>query len=350
MKKSLIFLIGIFSAFTGNTQISLTNANHGPVPGDYALIVAYDTSNAIPKHTGANQTWNFSNINLDSIGSYTINFVSPTYAPNGTTVTAEFGPGGPKRYFKNSSNKLDIKGFTSTGLTVEFDGDLLHRTWPMSYNTTISDTANGDYSMAPNPFIPIIGPIVVNSKSVVSGYGTLIAPNGATFNNVLQVVDSISFNIENLTPGIYETGVSVSFNSMSYYISNLKYPLLTYTKASQLSYAIDLQTFNIDYWLLDSSEVFEFNATPFSPLSDLMVGVNNHDLKLYPNPTTDVVFFETEKPGTLEIFSADGKRLETLQIQANNQIFSLQAYPQGLYIARFTDNEGNTIQHKLIRQ
>ncbi len=348
MKKSLLFLSAILSGFVGNAQISLTYANHSPLIGDSSLIVSYDTSALIPKNTGANQTWNFSNINLDSTGIYISSYVTPpTFAPTGTTLSDQ-NPSNIQRHYKTSSNKLDILGFSSPGLSISLSGDLLYRTWPMSYNTSISDTGNGTYTASPNPLIPNTGAVVVNSKSVVSGYGTLIGPNGVTFNNVLQVLDTISFNIENLFPNIYQSGVSINFYTMSYYISNLKYPVITYTKSIKLDYAIDLQTSNIDYWQMDSTEVFEYNRTPPSATTGILLTANEKELILFPNPASNVLNILSNENTTVEIYSLDGRLIESHKVQGNLTL-NVADYKSGIYFVRSIDENGNLSQQKFVK-
>ncbi|MCX7743280.1 MAG: T9SS type A sorting domain-containing protein [Flavobacteriales bacterium] len=108
----------------------------------------------------------------------------------------------------------------------------------------------------------------------------------------------------------------------------------------------ELSTFSLTAAGSEDGYFIEYDINASSSLYE----AEANGIKIYPNPFTDIVYFEAEKPGMLDIFSADGKYVESIQIQANKQLLPLQAYPQGLYIVRFTDNQGNIIQHKLIRQ
>jgi hypothetical protein len=348
MKKTLLALSVTLSSLYVSAQISLTNANHAPLVGDSCLITVYDTTNLLPVNTGANQTWNFSNINLDSTGNYMLRFVTPSSgAPSGTTVS-EDRPSGFSRHYKNSSTKLEILGFNDPSFSVSFSGDALYRNWPMTFNNTISDTANGTYTTGPNPLIPTSGPITVNTKSVVSGYGNLIAPNGATYSNVLQVLDTVTFAINASNPP-YTTGVGVTLCSMNYYSSSIKHPVISFSAQYTVNYAFNNSSGQMELFTVDTTTVFEFNRTPPSSPSGVFLSANNNELKIYPNPVSYLLNLETTDSLYVEIYSLDGRLIESHSVQGILSI-NVADYTSGIYLVRTLDSNGNISQQKFVKQ
>ncbi|MFN4233294.1 MAG: T9SS type A sorting domain-containing protein [Bacteroidia bacterium] len=347
MKKTLLALSITLSFYCVNAQISLTYSNHAPLVGDSCLITVYDTTNLLPINTGANQTWDFSNINLDSTGSYVLRFIAPVNPPSGAYVN-EDRPSGINRYFKNSTNKLDMIGFTSPDISVSLTGDALYRTWPMSYNTTISDTGIGTYSINPNPYIPSSGPITINTKSIVSGYGNLIAPNGANYTNVLQVLDTMHFSIINVI-GPYLNAIDVQICSMNYYILNVKQPIISFTVQYTVNSAFNTNTSTYDFYVKDTTSVFEFNRTPPPSTAGVILTSHNNELKIYPNPVSYLLNLETTDNLYVEIYAIDGRLIESHSVQGILSI-NVADYTNGMYLIRTIDSNGNISQQKFVKQ
>lgn len=347
MKKTLLALSITVSSLCLNAQISLTYSNHAPLVGDSCLITVYDTTNLLPINTGANQTWNFSNINLDSTGSYVLRFVAPVNPPSAAYVN-EDRPSGIKRYFKNSTTKLDMIGFTSPDISVSLTGDALYRTWPMSYNITISDTGIGTYSTNPNSLIPSSGPITINTKSIVSGYGNLIAPNGANYTNVLQVLDTVTFTITANNSPYHLTGVDVTLCSINYYISSVKHPIISFSAQYTLSYAFNVNTNTFDYYVIDTASVFEFNRTPPPSTAGVILNSHNNELKIYPNPVSYLLNLETTDNLYVEIYALDGRLIESHSVQGILNI-NVADYTNGMYLIRTIDSTGNISQQKFVK-
>jgi hypothetical protein len=357
MKKSLLFLIAILSGFIGNAQISLTSANHAPLVGDSTIIVAYNPFGptvTIPQNTGANQTWNFYNIGLDSTNTYVHKIEAPgTNAPSGTT-SSENSQSGVKRHFKNSSNQLDIRGIvTSIGININFNGDLLYRTWPMAYGATFTDSEAGTYTNT-TPYLPPSGSSNTFTKSVASGYGTLIAPNAVTFNNVLQVLDSTIILISEsvydpFTMIPYQVDLNLYYYSMSYYVSGLKYPVIAFAKSIFEYTSVNLQTGQIEVFNVDSTGILEYNKNPYSAPTGVFLTANENELKMFPNPASNVLNILSNENATIEIYSMDGRLIDSQSIQGN-LIINVSEYANGMYVVRSVDANGNVSQQKFVKQ
>jgi len=99
------------------------------------------------------------------------------------------------------------------------------------------------------------------------------------------------------------------------------------------------------------SEVFSFLAD----FTDVIVQIENTDLNIYPNPTTDLLFIESigvvNSVLTTEIFDISGKRLQTIKIASGQvkEVISMVEYAQGVYFVKLTSNMESQIT-KIVKQ
>ncbi|MBD3635814.1 MAG: T9SS type A sorting domain-containing protein [Crocinitomicaceae bacterium] len=89
------------------------------------------------------------------------------------------------------------------------------------------------------------------------------------------------------------------------------------------------------------------------PCSSIAVGMNentgqNVAVEIYPNPTTGNVTLEVDKSGTLEIFDASGKLLETKLLVEGVNSLSFN-YTPGIYVLKIKTDNGFTTRKLNIR-
>lgn len=83
--------------------------------------------------------------------------------------------------------------------------------------------------------------------------------------------------------------------------------------------------------------------TSISPVYDLAKEVN-----IYPNPTSGRFVISTSVTGTIDIYSIDGKLVYTNAIVAEQTTITLPySLTSGIYVCRFTDNNGHTTNIRL---
>src|SRR4051812_5433102 len=102
MKKPLLFSLTLFFFATFlSAQVTLTYATHGIVAGDVYTIFYANGPTSNPGSSGTNQTWNFSNLNIDTNSAQTTIYVNPAttpYAANFPTANLA-GKQGVDNYF-----------------------------------------------------------------------------------------------------------------------------------------------------------------------------------------------------------------------------------------------------------
>lgn len=86
---------------------------------------------------------------------------------------------------------------------------------------------------------------------------------------------------------------------------------------------------------------------------DMALGINENtlnDLKIYPNPTSDLVNLTTDFAGNISsiaIYQCDGKLIKN--IESNFNSISLSDFQNGLYLLKFTMNDGTSTTKKIVK-
>ena len=81
------------------------------------------------------------------------------------------------------------------------------------------------------------------------------------------------------------------------------------------------------------------------------LGINSFDIatvKIFPNPSVDILTVETLNEGSFEIFSIDGRKIrESEKLQTGQNTINVQNLDNGTYILKITNNSG-VYSHKII--
>jgi hypothetical protein len=136
----------------------------------------------------------------------------------------------------------------------------------------------------------------------------------------VKVIDSIYSDTFNLWISNV-TGISAINTPLGYF--NITGIILQKDKS---------QPYFDNYYLAPwSIQNFEFsNATAINYL------IQEKSIKPYPNPFSDKINLNVQENGILEIYSSNGKFIESVQIYKNSNLITLQDIKPGIYFARFT--------------
>jgi hypothetical protein len=122
---------------------------------------------------------------------------------------------------------------------------------------------------------------------------------------------------------------------------------------------IDLSKFDVNNTLefqLTSSDsgVYGVNTPQYFCIDNFIVDVLSNindesfaDLKLYPNPASDVLNIELKEAATIKIFNSNGQAVIS-QAVSNNQV-DISSLPSGLFNMMITTDKGNTVR-KFVKQ
>jgi hypothetical protein len=182
MKKHLLRISIAVAGITGMiAQPTLTQA-FAYTPGHITSGYGVDSVGVLPGNSGANQTWNFTGIQVGSFTSNTVlNPASTPYFSDFPTATAAFSMGNGKyQYYKVNSTSTQLLGQKDANQAQVYQNTQTVINYPFTYNTNNTDVMLCNYSAG------LMVYRTGSSSTTGDAYGTLQLPS-STFNNVLRV-------------------------------------------------------------------------------------------------------------------------------------------------------------------
>lgn len=337
MKKKLFFLL--LSANLVSAQTIITKAFNDPIIGDTyngILINGIDAS-----VTGNPVTFSFPTVTTGS-GSATSTYSAPTINEialyPGTTIKHNNG-NSTIMFYKQSPNKIEVTGMSMAAANywakLNFSADnATTMSYPMSYGFNGTDTAKGTFA-ADVGNGEVAGYIKGNISTKAEGYGTLILGT-KIITNVLKIKISQNFNIYLDSNYLFSVGTMTN-TTYSYYDALHKFPLLTYTEGN----------ISVPVMSINQSESGAIG------LEEIFLGTETSNLKsnfiFYPNPTKDIVMFDSSKKyHTANIYNAEGRLIQHLILKTNT--IDTSKLKAGIYIIILTEENGESQKIKIIKE
>lgn len=140
-----------------------------------------DTAGFSAGSGGANQTWNFTSLNVVDSLIYAI--VHRNSASNGgqfpnASFVEVFGTN--EVYVENNASQYAVGGLSQSGIIIKYPNTQINYNRPATYQDTLVDTFTTEYTVMS---FNVKGAGVIRTK--VDGYGTLVLPD-STYSNVLR--------------------------------------------------------------------------------------------------------------------------------------------------------------------
>jgi len=327
MKKNLLLLFIAITAFSKAQNLTLTKSAYEPIIGDtkgtYALDTSFYSAGLPTSATGTAATWDFSNLILNP----TVTLNSSNYvAPASTTVTPPAGAtiaedqGGSYNFYKSVSTpttQYELQSIKFGTLALAFSNTGIVARWPIDYGYSLTDPVSGSLTgTLPATFSGSV-------TTIADGMGTLLMPQGGTFNNVLRVK-----SVQTITVSVIIIGniADVKQTSYQYYHSSSKFPILS---INQTATTFSLQTTNVT------------SATGNAAF--LSIGLkentlNSINFNVYPNPAINSISVDLENNKTAEsitLINALGQKLKTY---SNTNQITVSDVPPGTYYLEVKSN------------
>ncbi len=343
--KIMIYLVFIFSAVFGISQVTLQANTHRPAVGDTLKQYIIDTSaftSPMPNNiSGNNVTWNYASI-LNTGTITTQAYVSNTAVASSTNFTGcnlVLSQGaGAYNYLKTvntPSAQLELLGFDfGTFAKVTFTNSAVLLKYPFSFGNSFTDPASGTFS-ANTGTSTINGSATGNFATNADGWGTLILGQQA-IPNVLRLKSTQTFT---LFQGFLPLGTIRSV-IYSYYDQNHKFPL----------FQIQYQTLSLIAQTPSTTASVRMNAgIPLLGLSEISTHEN---IKIFPNPASDFLYINLENAGDyeLEILDMNGRAVLKERFYAHEHQADLRIVPDGVYWVRLRNSVSDKIfQHRFAK-
>lgn len=343
MKKQILTiasLIGL-NAMSLHSQVTLTQSNHAPVPGDVNSMKEFDTTGNILttlKITGNGVTWDFTGKVFSNGNYFSDVYVNPTSLPGSSTFTnagATVAFSDSSDFYKASATKLEyLGGMNASGEVQDFTSnppDLMH--YPFSYGSSYTDVGSGTMTAPGMPPFNLTGTITVSAD----GQGTLILPSNPNYvyNNVLKVHSYVYLLIQG-TGSLSTTTGTQTIDMYDFYISGQKFPI-----------------FEVQYhrFQVPSFGINDFNVSTYHTNSitlGISNNITNNTLSLFPNPVSDKLYISGLKNQTydIHIYNIVGEENKHLFIDnSNNSNLSIDVsdLSNGIYFIQISNNSTSQI-------
>lgn len=323
MKKRATFFLFLFPALSLLSQPTLTGAVHFPAAGD---VYTSHTANGIsgdPGPAGANQTWNFSSLNVlgGSLFEVYSNPATTAYAASFPNANLAFtDSSGKVSYYSSNSSYHQEVGTGSPGNTYVYASPLDVMHYPLVYTD--------DFTTSNSTIVPAQTFYWTYNRNIhvtADAYGTLQLPSG-TYNNVLRVKTSryVSWTA---SPGGPLGGNGTTYDTLyQWFDAAQRFPLLS------------IEHFSVQSMIgsFSKTSVRVSDAVMRSPeISDAAT------FQVFPNPATqqtNLHFSLQEKQHvTLRLFDLSGREIRTLDKGMldpgdHREEFFLQNIEAGVYL------------------
>ncbi len=159
----------------------------------------------------------------------------------------------------------------------------------------------------------------------------------------LTIIPSLNMEI-NITIDVHELGTVEHFATYQWMLNGAAIPGATdstYTVTENGDYQVAVTN---ERGCADTSDIY--TVTNANGIADMTEWAGK--IKVYPNPSDDLVYIQAPIPVNVDITGIEGKHI--MQIKDAHS-FSIKSLSSGLYLLRITDKNGGLIQTvKLIRQ
>ncbi len=232
MKKNLLLLFIAITAFTKAQNLTLTKSAFEPVVGDiegtYVLDTTFYSTRLPVSTTGTAVTWDFSNLILNpTVTLNSSNYIAPASAtvtpPSGATLAED--QGGSYNFYKSVSTpttQFEILSVKFGTIALAFTNSGIVARYPISYGYNLIDAVAGNITFSISAqFSGLI-------NTTADGMGTLLMPQGGTFNNVLR-----SKSVQSITATVFTFPVgNIDQTTYTYYHASSKFPILTINQSA----------------------------------------------------------------------------------------------------------------------
>ena len=362
MKIQLCALVLTFISFNAFTQITVTDNDIVDV-GDilYEAVDSVSGSSIQIGSSGANQTWDFSNLQENEINSF--EYLDPSTTPFSSmhpTSNICTNEDGEYQYFQISSTGVAIVGFDDQQALNPFTILPLPLTYPMQFSTgsvlVIDEIEENAFIPDSLAFLTTFGAahtidsinfkIEVENDFNVDGYGDVIIPMGSFPSLRVSVASTTTQNLFlYCTDTLFGTGSGW-------------YP------APQQLFPSDIETeYFYQWWSNDPAAKFalvniDVDEYGYHDDSDVRFLINNptlieeqHDLivSVYPNPTSKGVIINTSFKNSEYILTNLTGEILRKEIFNNTTQIDLSDYSSGVYLIEIISGK-NIITKKIIKE
>lgn len=348
MKQTPLFLFAACLGFTVlHAQPTMQN-NIFPDINDVITIRFAIPTNVSEGNAGANQNWNFTNLQNDpDLDPETTTYVLPSSTPyaaefTNSNIAGQQGSGfsGAYAYYRKENTSLAVLGFATDSTLLKYTDTEIGLKVPLAYNGQFEDTYAGSIESVTGFTFVRTG----KNKATYDAYGTLTTPLG-TYQNAMRL-KTISEYKDSVSFGVGYTVIETKITNYSFYVANQPGPLVGvfYYDVENTTVFPGLPPFSE----LDSYKEVVYTSsitTPTNEAPDQALALRIESVT--PNPAVDVlnVRFNADPAAELRFTVCDltGKTLLTQTVsgaQAGSILeIPVTGLPAGLFTLNLTEGQ-----------
>lgn len=318
--KRLLLIVSLLYTTLLFSQPSITSDVFGTAGVSYTMKgieeISFD-----PGDGGADVTWDFSEAVLNGgtdirevVDAATSTYGADFPDANIATVTNDTS----FTYYFISSAMLSYYGTETPSLKQSFDepADLVD--FPVTYNDTKTDDCSGSATV-----LGFDATLTGSSNMVADGYGTVILPGGATYDNVLRIRLDID-----ITGEVTGFPITAEINSTIYYwlMEGITGPVIQYTSAA--------------------TAISGFPTTPaiFIDVNDALLDdistLHSISFSVQPTLAHDIIQISSEQHGIVSMYTMTGEKVYCGESDAHSTIDVKNLYA-GNYIVKLQTENGS---------
>jgi hypothetical protein len=354
MKKILLSLSLLFS-ISAFAQITLEHV-HVIATGRQYTEASDNTPRKLAS-SGANQTWDYTNLKASSKDS--IRFGMPfwykghTYFPQSNYAIINSSDTSAVQFAELTTSAFYSHGFYASSDTSETIYKIKTKIFgfPSTYNSSFSESViypglSIGLGIDPDSTgpIPKIDSMQISTgidrSASINGWGTLKTPLG-NFNTLKQTTLEIASQlvfvktngawIKASAPILQLFGIVLPAPDSSYSVNfmtnsaGIGVPLMTYNYRPKDTAASDIT------WLYAI------------PRKSSILAIASDDISIYPNPANTALNIHSDKAASFEIFNALGQLIIYDKMSAETEL-SVASLPRGMYFVQLKDASSNVIR------
>ncbi|MCF0207475.1 MAG: T9SS type A sorting domain-containing protein [Bacteroidales bacterium] len=385
MKKNILTIIAVFSAFSAFSQVVITKDNFyglGTTVSDYYVVVN-EEEDVVPISSFLNEN-NVLDNTLESVfPNYnmqkTVDYIAPAAESTWADETFSFKSDSMRIHVSVSDEKAVCLGVSSAftefnignEMDIVFDEPMVLAEFPMKLNSEISSTAHGSFETGIGILqealnsIETYGPLIYTYLSAV--YDSILIDIQVSYNSNYNESGNITLSGSRMQHGTYEylreiqsfqTTVSIFLHSTSSNvymdINECDINLLGYSinigdaieSYAGLRSPIETSSTTLNYWVVNENypiveittdnEIRGAKSVAVKYSDNSFVEENEINVSIYPNPASNILNLQLNDidNGTLQIISLNGEIMKEVQLNGECNSINISDLENGNYLYR----------------
>ncbi len=313
-----------------------------PAYGDSLIgsFEQFDTTGVLSGPAGANVTWDFSNVVLNSSGNIIHHYFDPASTPEivmfPKSNLADLTPNGVYTYLNYSADSTIFMGDFHDSVSYHYAWDpLVQNNCPLNFGNTFTDKfARFNFGQCPYHHS------YTNRTASYDAYGTLLLPHSSVSVARIKIIDHTLDSAFCIGPAIISIVIDTFY---TWYDISTDQPVFS------------MHTF-FDSTNSYMNRFVEHDAYTHLPAVVKVDGINEvaeqNSVILYPNPSNGRIEIKAQRSNVryAEIYDMFGKNIFQSAFNSSQPVINIASQPDGVYFLKMRMDNGYSSQKIIIQK